>query len=397
MRLLTFSILLLGFAPSAGAGGLREALDKAWERSPRVQAAEAREAEVKARLDAAASLLPKPPAVSLLYRTDQLTEERGFREYEAELELPLWMPGVQRARIEVALREQAEALAGLAAARLEIAGELRERVWAGALAESEFGLARNRVETARALEDDVARRVRAGDLARTDLLLARNETLAAQTASLDAESGVQQAQTGYLALTGEARIPEPGEEAPASDPGIDAHPALEARRQGAALALAKQRLSLEARRDPPELALVTRRERGARGDSWEDTWGLRLKIPFATDARNEPAIAATNRELIQSEAEYRQARLRIESDIAQKRREHESALSRLELARAKREIAAENLALMKKAFDLGELELADLLRTRAQAQEAELALAQQTIAAARARAALNQALGVLPK
>jgi cobalt-zinc-cadmium efflux system outer membrane protein len=396
MRSFTYSILLLGLAQAASAAGLREALDRAWARNPQAQAAEAREAEARARVDAARSLLPGAPAVSLRYRTDQLTEERGFREYEAELELPLWLPGEQRARVELALREQAEALAALQAARLEIAGELRERVWAAALARSEFELARSRAETSQALEDDVARRVQAGELARTDLLLAKNETLAARAALLEAESREQQAQTAYLALTGDARLPEPGEEAPAPESGLDAHPALEARRQGIALALAKQRLALESRRDSPELALVTRRERAGRGDPWEDTWGLRLKIPFATDARNRPAIASANRELIQLEAEYRQARLRLEAEIAQKRREHESAVSQLRLAREKREVAAENLALIKKAFDLGEFELADLLRTRALAQEAELALAQQSVAMARARAALNQALGVLP-
>ncbi|HEX9179981.1 MAG TPA: TolC family protein [Burkholderiales bacterium] len=383
-------------APSPSAGGLREALDKAWARSPQAQAAEAREAEVKAREDAAGSLLPAPPAVTVGYRGDQLNDKEGRREWEAEIDLPLWLPGEQGARLDAADRERSGWSASLAALRLTLAGELRERVWAAALAESDLRLARARLATAESLESDVARRLRAGDLARIDLLLAQNESLAAAAAVLDAEIRLAEALQAYRALTGDeqrpAQMPEPPGEA--QDP--DLHPTLEATRNAMALAHARLRIALESRRDPPELTLGAVRERDFFDEPYHTTIGFKLKIPFATDARNQPVITAAQTELVQAQAEYRQTRLRVELEIRQKRQALDAATAQLELAQRKQAATAENLRLQQKAFDLGELDLPALLRAKSLAHDGDLTLAQQIIAVARARAALNQALGVLP-
>lgn len=401
MRFLAFWILLFGLAEIAsaqdhGAGALRDALDKAWARSPQARAAEAREAEVKARLEAAGSLLPAPPSVSLAYLSDQLTDKLGKREWGAEIEFPVWLPGQKRARLDLADHEQSDWSAALAALRLALAGELRERVWAAALAESELKLARARLTTAEALEDDVARRLRAGDLARTDLLLAQNETLAAGGAAYEAESRLADALQAYHALTGDEKPPARPEEALGEGPELDRHPTVEAARNAVVLSRARLKLAAESRRDSPEITLGALRERDAFDEAYRDTLGIKLKIPLATEARNQPLIAAAQTELIQAEAEYAQVRLRIQSEIRLKRRAHDAAAAQLELAQRKQVVAAENLRLLQRAFDLGELDLPALLRAKALAYEADLALLQQTVALARARAALNQALGVLP-
>ncbi|HSD59364.1 MAG TPA: TolC family protein [Burkholderiales bacterium] len=390
-------MLALASAHAGGADNLKEALDQAWARSPQAQAAEAREAELNARLEAAGSLLPAPPAVSLGYRSDQLNDKLGKREWGAEIEFPLWLPGEQRARLDAADREQSDWSAGLIALRLTLAGELRERVWAAALAENELRLARARLATAESLESDVARRMKAGDLARTDLLLAQNEALAAGAAVSEAEIRLAETLQAYHALTGEEKPPAQTEESPGEAPDLDRHPALEAARHAIALAQAKLKLAAESRRDAPEITLGALRERDFVDESYHDTIGIKLKIPFATDARNQPIITAAQTELVQAQAEYRQARLRIESEIRQKRPAFDAATAQLELARRKQAVAAENLRLLQKAFDLGELDLPALLRAKALAYEGDLALVQKTIAVGRARAALNQALGVLPK
>lgn len=396
--MLRIFILIAGFiaASSAAAGTLREALDKAWERNPQAQGARAREAELQARRQAAEGLLPAPPAVSLSHRSDQLNKNAGKHEWEAELGLPLWLPGQKQARIDHAASEQTEWSATLAALRLEIAGELRERVWAAVLAGNELELHMQRLETAAILERDVARRVAAGDLARTDLLLAQNDTLAARFAVLDNQSKLGQAMQSYYALTGDERLPGQREEQTHDEASLDTHPRLEAARTAIALAQAKLRDAMESRRDPPELSVGTRRERASFDEPYSDTVSIKLRLPFATEARNRPLITAAETELARAQAEYRQARIRVEADIRQKRHEYHAALAQLDITRGKQALTAENLALLQKAFDLGELDLVNLMRAKALAHEANLALIQQTIAVARTRAALNQALGVLP-
>jgi cobalt-zinc-cadmium efflux system outer membrane protein len=59
-------------------------------------------------------------------------------------------------------------------------------------------------------------------------------------------------------------------------------------------------------------------------------------------------------------------------------------------------LASDNLALIEKAFSLGESDLATLLRLRSAAFDAMGSLERQRISRAAAVSRLNQALGVLP-
>lgn len=396
MRPLFLLMLFLFWMLPARADGLRDALDKAWARNPQAHVLSAREAEVKARQGAAASLLPAPPALSVSHESERWNDDLGKREWEVEIGLPFWLPGERQARQNLAAAEQSRWQAEISTLRLTLAGELRERIWAAAQAESELALARRRLETAQVLERDVARRVAAGDLARTDLLLAQNDTLAAQASVLEAEVRLARALQDFSTLTGDERLPSEQEEVLRDTAALDLHPQLEAARQAIALARAKLQVAREARRDSPQLSIGTTRERDSFGEPYRDRIGFKFKLPFATEARNQPVLTAAQTELTQAEAEYRQARARLEGEIRQVRQAYQSSLMQLDLARRKQALAAENLALLQKAFDLGELDLPGLMRVKALAFETEFGLFQQVIAVARSRALLNQALGVLP-
>lgn len=391
-----FLMLFLFWMLPAHADSLRDALDKAWARNPQAQALSAREAEIRAGRDAAASLLPAPPALGISHESERWNNDLGKREWGAEIELPLWLPGERQARQKLADAEQSGWQAEISTLRLTLAGEVRESIWTVAQVESELVLARRRLETAQALERDVARRVTAGDLARTDLLLAQNDTLAAQASVLETEVKLSHALQDFSTLTGDERLPSEREEVLRDTVALEAHPQLESARQAIALAQAKLQVARAARRDSPQLSLGTTRERDSFGDPYRERIGFKFKLPFATEARNQPLLTAAQTELTQAEAEYRQARVRLEGEIRQARQTYQSSLLQLDLARRKQALAAENLALLQKAFDLGELDLASLMRIKALAFEAELGLTQQLTATARSRARLNQALGVLP-
>ncbi len=66
------------------------------------------------------------------------------------------------------------------------------------------------------------------------------------------------------------------------------------------------------------------------------------------------------------------------------------------MARQRRELTVDNLALAEKSFVLGESDLTTLLRVRATAFEAEAFLNRQEILRAASRSRLNQVMGVLP-
>ena len=391
-------LLFLGFfvSLSAHAAGLHDALERAWLRNPQGQALIAAQEEIQARRDASDSLAPSAPTLSLSQRGDQFNADRGSREWEAKLELPLWLPGEREARRQLAETGATENGAAAAALRLAVAGELREALWAWHLARNETDLAHERLTTAQALEQGVQRRVTAGDLAQVDLNLARHETLAARAALLEQQARLAESRRNWQALTGDEQLPDGEEEPGAPSMLLDAHPRLEAARQGVALALAKVKLAAETPRDNPELGLFTRSERSSADAAYVGSVGVSLKLTFASAARNRPIAAAANRALIQAESEYRQTRLRLELDVERARQNLASAASQLDLAAAQRELARENLIWLQKAFDLGEASLANLLKTRATHLESELNHAQRRIGVAQAKARYNQAQGVLP-
>ncbi len=380
----------------AGAQSLRLALDLAWQRSPQAQTLEARQREAEVRLTAAESLTPAPPTLGVSYRGDQLNRDLGQREVEAEVGLPLWLPGERSARQEAAEADIRLARSQVLAQRLALAGELREAAWALRLARIELALLEERRRAAQVLEADVAKRVRVGELARTDELAARNETLTARAALLDQQTKLIQAEQAWRLLTGSLPAVEEAVESPGPGQPLDDHPQLQAAQAAVALAQAKSRLTAQSRRDSPELALFTRRERRDGAEPYANSIGLRFTLPLATDARNRPRDAAAETERVQSEADYGLLRRKTELAAEQAQQALDVAQAQLEAAATRRDITAENLRLNQKAFDLGEFSLAQLLRAQSAAFEAELFHRQQQARLGLARSRLNQARGILP-
>ncbi|MBZ0094810.1 MAG: TolC family protein [Sulfuricella sp.] len=392
----TLLILGLLLTQPVYAASLRTALDKAWENSPQAQTLEARRAESDAQTVAADSLLPGAPAVILGHRGDQLNSNAGKREWEAGIAMPIWLPGQRDARQRQAQAGKDGLEANIRALRLKLAGELREAIWQVRQAQAQTRLDEERALTAKKLAEDVARRVLAGELAKTDLNLAQNEWRTAQAAVLHSRNRQLQAQQAYATLTGMTALPDDVSESAQPKPLPDDHPLLEEARLAIEAAQAQVRVAMNSRRDSPEVELSTRRERGNLNDPYASTVAISLRLPLSTDARNLPRGSAAQTALTGAHSGYARVRLTLEYHGQQAEQALQAADQVLDLARQQRAAARENLDLIHKSFVLGESDLFTLLRARAASFEAEQSYNQQEIAQALARARLNQAQGVLP-
>lgn len=392
-------ILLAGLAAAlpAFAQTLGEALEQAWARHPQASAVSAREDEARARAELAGGLTPGPAALSLSSLNDRLNRNRGKQEWEAEMAAPLWLPGQQTAREAEAESALAEVAARSKALRLQLAGEVRETWWAVAAARNASGLAKRRAATARALESDVQRRYKAGDLARIDANLAQGERLAAEAEAIEAEAALLAAEQAWRNLTGTAVPAVLAEEgaAVAREPDEN-HPQLAAAAAAARTARSRLRVAEETRRDAPELAVRVVRERGDFSESYANTVGVKLTIPFSSGPRVRQENAAARAETIQADAEWTLARHKLQLDVEKARLDLAAAERQLAMARVRHALAADNLGLAEKAFSLGESDLTTLLRVRAGAFEAEAFLNRQQVARAAAQSRLKQVLGVMP-
>ena len=119
---------------------LRQAVDAAWLLSSSSRAESSRRIELAAKAKAASSWMSGEPVVSVAHRTDRFNRNDGFRDYEGEMELPLWNPGVRAAaQADVAAQRNGFEVQ-FALNKLKLAGELRALSATTALAQVELDL-----------------------------------------------------------------------------------------------------------------------------------------------------------------------------------------------------------------------------------------------------------------
>ncbi|MGV3741163.1 MAG: TolC family protein [Burkholderiaceae bacterium] len=380
----------------AAPATLKDAVEAAWAKQPEARAFLARQEEMSARRDAASALFPAPPSIALSQRTDRYNDNRGERETEAEIAVPLWMPGTREAAQRVAEAESALLETKGVASKLKVAKEVREAYWQARLAQNEHHLTIHQASEAAELAQDVERRFKAGELARTDFNQARITERIARTKMAEAEARETRTLKIFAALTGMNKLPESAETLASGGKESKEHPQLIPLNSSVEVRRARLAQASAERREPPRLAVGMVRERPAYSSDYENSLRVSVQIPFATQSRNAPRISAANAELIEAEAAMALERDRLQAEIDAATTEFELARNVELLAQERHELAEDTQALHKKAFRLGELDLPTLLRSENEHFESELELSRARLEVGRAISRINQALGFLP-
>jgi outer membrane protein TolC len=378
-----------------GSPGLKAAVDAAWQRSPQARTLEARRDETLAGREAAQSWIAGSPTVGLAQRSDRWTDQNGVRETEASVAAPIWLPGQKAARESLAQSSSDDLEAQIAATRLALAGEVRERLWAVAAAHEVLSEAEDHQHHLDAIAEEVLRRVKAGDLARTDGMLAQQEVLAARGAVAAAQAKLQEALGRYRVLTGQPSIPAWDVE-PIAGNMAEPHPRLAAVRTALQRSQASLQVVNRTRSDPPTVGISMRREQDNFAGPASRSVGIAVQIRFGTAARNRPLETAARTQIETATVEAAQAEVVLKADIDLAREQLDAATRSLEAASSRASLTRQHTELIEKVFKAGERGLADLLRSQALSHEAEVAERQQKVALGLAHARLNQALGILP-
>ena len=383
---------------------LRQALDAAWQLSPNVRAEGNRRNELAAKEKAATSWMSGEPVAGIAHRTDRLNKNDGFREYEADLDLPLWNPGV-RAAAQADVAAQRLGFDGqFALARLKLAGELRGLAANIATATAERELNQRKLQDANALGQDLSRRVKAGENARVDALQAQVVVQQAQTALAQADSQVSRLQTQWRSLTGLATaspldeiLGNPIANDTANAPPVSPdHPALRQAQAQVRAAQAKADLASADKRDPMSVGLGVSRERSAFDAASETKLRIALRIPLGGSNRNAPRLAAALAELDTAQAEADAVARQLPAEVTAAVAELRAARAAQAAATERNRLSTEVQALITKSWRLGDSDLPARLRADNEQFEARLALAKAAVDVQRAIATMNQAYGLLP-
>lgn len=383
----------------AWSATLAQLLDEAMVRTPEVLFLSSQEKVIHANREAAARWFPDTPEVSVTGVTDQWQTDVGRREWGAEITSPLWNRGQRDQRLRAVDVNNAKWQAEKSAARLNVAGELREAIWSVAETKAIVGVAEQRVDNAERLERDVGRRVAAGELARADLLLAQSDTLSARNQLDDARQLLIEAHQVLRVLTGQDDLPVDLVERKPDALSMDAvpanHPLILAAQQSAAAAQATVGVVRKSEAQA-STALGVSRERDDYDEEHRTTMALTLTLPIGAASRNRAALAEAETALVQADAELKKVRREVTQRIATARAALAIAERQRQQAEQRSTLTQQNLELSRRAFNGGELDLLSLLRLQTSTLDALENRELKVIGFQRAIARLNQALGVSP-
>lgn len=400
--LLALAFLALGSAwaaeppkpnPTTGLS-FSQALNAAWSRSLEQAEALGRQRRAEADRQLADSWLAAPASVALSQR-----QGRGAisdqRETELGLAAPLWRPAQRQANGLSAQAEADWAAAAERAARLRLAGQLREAAGKLHLLEAESRQTELQQQLLEQVAADVERRVKAGDLAPADGLAARAEALAAAGQQRELQQALAAQRSAWQVFTGLQQASEP-EAATTAERGLDSHPELlmaEAAVQRASQRLAQIRSQRSA---APELGVGVRQERPGQGQSGQNSVTLSLRIPIGTDTHNRPQEAGALAEQDLALAQRLRVRQQLDADLLLARQALTTARAQAGAERERASLLRQRAAWLDQAFKAGETALPELLRALAAAAQAEASAARQQAALALAEARLQQAFGLIP-
>lgn len=379
---------------------IKQGLEAAWAKQPEQQSAGLRRDAADAAVRASQRWTPDAAALEVTGKTDRVTRNDGAREYDATVAIPLWLPG-ERSRVQaVAQADTAVVDAKLEAARWKLAEQVRTVYWEHARASLEAQLTKERLRNAQQLAADVARRLKAGDLARADGHQAEGAVASAEAAVAEAQAAASRASRRWQALTGLSASQDGASQAEAQPTNVAlaaSHPELADLGAKAEAARRQQELASTQRRANPELTVGAARERGAFGERYGQSVIVGVRIPLGASSGSPARIATAGAEQLEAETALTLARQRLEADIAAAQDEVQAFQTSFDAADRRARLAREARGFFEKSFRLGETDLPTRLRVDLEAFEAERQAARARIELSAGISALRQALGLMPE
>lgn len=396
---IALALELPAYAQHPASLPITQGFEAAWARQPEYRGASLRRDAAVAGELAAQRWTPEPPALEMTAKGDGMTTNTGAREYEAKVAVPIWLPNERSRSLAAATAETTAVDARLFAARWRLAAEVRDAYWAYQRTRLERSLAEQRRANSQQLAADVARRVRAGDLARADSHQAEAAVAAAESAVAESGVALTQAAQRWTSLTGTA---PPGEDLSAettpSNQAFDGvHPLLRDLTARADVARRQLELAGAQSRANPEVMVGVTRERSDANERYAQVLSLAVRIPLGKYSRSDTKVATAGAEQVEAETQLQVEQERIRTEVEAARERVAALATVVAAAERRRQLALESRGFFEKSFRLGETDLPTRLRIELEATDAERQATRSRIEHAAAVSQLRQSIGLLPE
>lgn len=334
--------------------------------------------------------------LSINHENDLITHSDGFQEWELGVDMPLWLPGQQQQKLSLSEKMSAVLPASQQQIKLDASETVRDLVWAIVINKTDLEQAKQAWQTAQELESDVVLRVESGDLAGMDRLLANTHVLDMNKQAMIAEAELEYSLEIYSKITGKQALPEQYREVLSNKTVIDqSHPSLGLLQQKIATLIAKQSLAQYNGVTNPNLSVGIRSERDDDHESFQHSIALGLSFALNGTVYSKPAVADAAKKLADAEIDYQNLEWQLNVILSEQLHDLELKKQQLELMIERDKITQQYLLLQQRAFDLGEIDLVSLLRSRVLADESRNQKQSMEISMQRSISMVNQALGII--
>lgn len=375
---------------------LASLVQKVYTDHPAHKAELAFQQQINANTELANATFAGVPNMSLNMFNDVIGSGDGYQEWEGGVDMPLWLPGQKHQQLVVSEKMAAELPASQRQLLLDISATVRELVWSVVLADTASNQAYQIWQAAKALQQDVEVRVKAGELAGTENLLANTHVLEMHDRYLVAQGKLDLALKNYQQITGEVVLPENYKEILPVDRTIDQnHPTIALFDHKIMTLHSKQDLAHFDIAANPNLSVGVRRERDDDKESFNHSVGLGIRFALGNDVYRQPAIADAAMDLADAEVARQQVERELKVLLSTKLHDLDVKQQQFELAKEHNKTTQQYILLQQRAFDLGEIGLVELLRSQTLANESLNRKQSLEVSIQHLIAKINQALGVI--
>ncbi len=356
----------------------------------------AKQQQINANTELANRYFSDANIFSLNHENDLITHNDGFQEWEIGVDMPLWLPGQQQQKLSLSEKMSGVLPASQQQLKLDASKVIRDIVWAVVIHKADLEQANQAWKTAQELESDVVLRIESGDLPGMDRLLANTHILDMNKHAMIAEAELEHSLEIYRKITRKQALPEQYREELSTKLVIDqTHPSLGLLQQKIAMLITKQSLAQYDGATNPNLSVGVRSERDVDNQRFQHSIALGISFALNDDAYSKVAVADAAKELADAEIYYQNAEWHLNVVLSEQLHNLDLKKQQLELMVERDKITRQYLLLQQRAFDLGEIDLVSLLRSRVLADESHNQQQKMEISLQQSIAEVNQALGII--
>ncbi len=346
-----------------------------YDKHPALHNELAQQQQINANADLAKATFAGVSTINMTHQNDVLGSGNGLQEWEGSINMPLWLSGQKQLQQSLSEKMSVVLPAYQQKIKLDSSAKVRNLIWNVILADNSNQQAFQAWQTALKLEQDVAARVKAGEFAKTELLLVNTNAIELHSQFLLTQAELKHALKHYQQITGQSALPQDYEETllikSDSELSLDAlveliqqHPDLKLQDLQIETLRTKQGLAQYDGSINPNLSVGIRRERGNDDERFTNSIGLGISFALDNKVYRGPAMANAAKELADAEIIRQSLERELSSTLFAELHDLETKQAQLILAIEHDDTTQRYFSLQKRAFELGEIDLVNVLRSQ---------------------------------